>query len=132
MAVRVNAENGKVTGVTLSDGSFISSTIVILTTGTYMAGVNMISDEVKEGGPDLEKTTSDLSASLRDLGVETFRLKTGTPPRVLTSSIDFSKTKYEPGTEGFLRFSETTERKDVLPFEKQVPCYMTYTTQETH
>lgn len=132
MAVRINAENNKITGVTLSDGTFISSTIVILTTGTYMAGVNMISDEVREGGPDLEKTTSDLSASLRELGIETFRLKTGTPPRVLTSSIDFSKTQYEPGTEGFLRFSETTGREDVLPYGKQVPCYLTYTTPETH
>ena len=132
MAVEINAENKKITGVTLRDGSFISSKIVILTTGTYMAGVNMISDEVKEGGPDLETTTKDLSASLRRLGIETFRLKTGTPPRVLTSSIDFSKTKYEPGTEGFLRFSETTLQKDVLPFEKQVPCYMTYTTPQTH
>ena len=132
MAVEINAENKKITGVTLRDGSFISSKIVILTTGTYMAGVNMISDEVKEGGPDLETTTKDLSASLRRLGIKTFRLKTGTPPRVLTSSIDFSKTKYEPGTEGFLRFSETTLQKDVLPFEKQVPCYMTYTTPQTH
>ena len=132
MAVEINAENKKITGVTLRDGSFISSKIVILTTGTYMAGVNMISDEVKEGGPDLETTTKDLSASLRRLGIKTFRLKTGTPPRVLTSSIDFSKTKYEPGTEGSLRFSETTLQKDVLPFEKQVPCYMTYTTPQTH
>lgn len=132
MAVCIHAKNGKVTGISLKDGSFISTTIIILTTGTYMAGVNMISDEVKQGGPDLEETTSDLSSSLRDLGIETFRLKTGTPPRVLTSSIDFSKTKYEPGTPGFLRFSETTEPQDVLPFEKQVPCYMTYTTPETH
>lgn len=132
MAVKINAENNKVKGVTLSEGSFISATIVIMTTGTYMAGVNMISDEVRKGGPDMEKTTEDLSASLRDLGIETFRLKTGTPPRVLTSSIDFSKTKYEPGTDAFLRFSETTEKNDVLPFEKQVPCYMTYTTPETH
>lgn len=132
MAVKINADSHKVKGVTLSDGSFISATIVIMTTGTYMAGVNMISDEVRKGGPDMEKTTEDLSASLRNLGIETFRLKTGTPPRVLTSSIDFSKTKYEPGTDAFLRFSETTERKDVLPFDKQVPCYMTYTTPETH
>lgn len=132
MAVRINAENHMITGVTLSDGSFISSTIVIMTTGTYMAGVNMISDEVRSGGPDMEKTTNDLSQSLRDLGIETFRLKTGTPPRVLTSSIDFSKTKYEPGTDAFLRFSETTKKEDVLPFERQVPCYMTYTTPETH
>lgn len=130
MAVELNVENNKVTGVTLKDGSFISSEIVILTTGTYMAGVNMISDEVKKGGPDLEETTEDLSASLRNLGLKTFRLKTGTPPRVLTSSIDFSKTKLEEGTNQFLRFSETTT--SILPFDQQVPCYMTHTTPETH
>ncbi len=132
MAVRIHAKNHKITGVTLKDGSFLSCEIVILTTGTYMAGVNMISDEVCEGGPDMEETTNDLSASLRELGLETFRLKTGTPPRVITSSIDFSKTKYEPGSEGFLRFSEITRSEDVLPFEQQVPCYLTYTTPETH
>lgn len=132
MAVKVNAQNNKITGVTLSDGSFISSEIVIVTTGTYMAGVNMISAEVKEGGPDLETTTKDLSQSLRDLGLETFRLKTGTPPRILTSSIDFSQTHYEPGTDAFLRFSETTKKEDVRAFKDQVPCYLTYTTPETH
>lgn len=130
MAVRLNASGNKVTGVTLKDGSFIAAEAVIMTTGTYMAGVNMISDEVTPGGPDLEKTTEDLSASLREIGIRTFRLKTGTPPRVLTSSIDFSKTKYEPGTDAFLHFSETT--KSIRPFSEQVPCYMTYTTPETH
>ncbi len=130
MAVKLNVENQKVTGVTLKDGSMITSEIVILTTGTYMAGLNMISSEVKPGGPDLEETTSDLSQSLRDLGIKTFRLKTGTPPRVLTSTIDFSKTRLEQGTEGFLAFSETTT--EIRDFEDQVPCYMTYTTPETH
>ncbi len=132
MAVKLNVENHKVTGVTLSDGSFISTEIVILTTGTYMAGVNMISSEVRDGGPDMEKTTKNLSASLREAGLETMRLKTGTPPRVLTSSIDFSKTKLEPGTDAFLRFSETTKKEDIRPFKDQVPCYLTYTTPETH
>ncbi len=130
MAVRLNVKNNKAESLTLSDGSVISSEIIILTTGTYMAGVNMISDEVTPGGPDLEKTTPDLSASLREAGLRTFRLKTGTPPRVLTSSIDFTKTKYEPGTDAFLRFSETTQK--IRPFKEQVPCYMTYTTAETH
>lgn len=130
MAIRLNTLNGKVTGVTLKDGSFIAAEAVVMTTGTYMAGVNMISDEVKPGGPDLETTTEDLSASLREIGIRTFRLKTGTPPRVLTSSIDFSKTRYEPGTDAFLHFSETT--KTIRPFKEQVPCYMTYTTPETH
>lgn len=132
MAVKINAVNNKITGITLNDGSFISTEIVILTTGTYMAAVNMISDEVKSGGPDMEKTTNDLSASLRDLGLQTMRLKTGTPPRVLTKSIDFSKTKIEPGTDAFLRFSETTQPSDVRSFKDQVPCYLTYTTPETH
>lgn len=130
MAVRLNTENGAVSGVTLKDGCVIGADIVIMTTGTYMAGVNMISSEVKPGGPDLEETTEDLSASLREAGIRTFRLKTGTPPRILTSSIDFSRTKYEPGTEGFLCFSETT--KEIRPYDEQVPCYMTYTTPETH
>jgi tRNA uridine 5-carboxymethylaminomethyl modification enzyme len=132
MAVEINAEDQKITGVTLKDGSFISCEIVILTTGTYMAGVNMISSEVKMGGPDMEETTNDLSASLRRLGIETMRLKTGTPPRVLTSSIDFAKTSYEPGTDEFLRFSETTKREDIRSFKDQVPCYLTYTTPRTH
>lgn len=132
MAIEINAENQKISGVTLKDGSFISCEIVILTTGTYMAGVNMISSEVRMGGPDMEETTNDLSASIRRLGIETMRLKTGTPPRVLTSSIDFSKTSYEPGTDEFLRFSETTKKEDVLSFQQQVPCYLTYTTPRTH
>lgn len=130
MAVKLGIVDNTVESVILSDGTRLEAKIVILTTGTYMAGVNMISDEVTPGGPDLEETTSDLSASLRDAGLKTFRLKTGTPPRVLTSSIDFSKTKYEPGTEGFMSFSELTT--EIPPFEKQVPCYMTHTTPETH
>ena len=103
-----------------------------MTTGTYMSGKNMISDDVKIGGPDLEPTTNQLSESLRQVGVRTFRLKTGTPPRIRTSTIDFSKTKLEPGTPGFYHFSSLTKPDDVLPFEKQVSCYMTHTVPETH
>ena len=130
MAVKLNVENNKVTGVTLKDGRVLTSDIVILTTGTYMAGVNMISDEVKPGGPDLEETTNDLSASIRDAGLRTFRLKTGTPARVYTNSIHFEETNLEVGTDGFYTFSNET--KEILPFDKQVPCYMTYTTPKTH
>ena len=130
MAVQLCVKDGKAEGILLKDGSHITSEIIILTTGTYMAGVNMISSEVVPGGPDREETTENLSASLRDAGIRTFRLKTGTPPRVLTKSIDFSKTNYEPGTDAFLAFSDTTT--SILPFSEQVPCYMTYTTPETH
>ena len=132
MASKLNVTDNKVTGITLKDGTVMNAKIVIVTTGTYMAGVNMISSEVTPGGPDLEPTTGDLSESLRELGLKTFRLKTGTPPRILRSSIDFSKVKLEPGTEGFLHFSELTTKEDVLPYDKQVSCHMTYTTPETH
>ena len=130
MAVKLNTENGKVSGVTLSDGSFIPAQIVVLTTGTYMAGITMISEDHVESGPDGEKTTKDLSASLREAGLRTFRLKTDTPPRVYTKTIDFSKTKLEPGTDAFVRFSETTEH--ILPFAHQIPCHMTYTDERIH
>lgn len=130
VCVKVNAENHKIQGVTLIDGTFIPSKIVILTTGTYMSSLVMISSEVTPSGPDNEETTNELSQSLRDLGIETFRLKTGTPPRVKTASIDFTKAKYEPGTKDFVCFSTTT--KTIKPFEEQVPCYLTYTEPETH
>ncbi len=130
MTTSLIIEGDTVKGVELADGSRIISRAVILTTGTYMAGVNMISDEVLPGGPDLEPTTGLLSESLRQAGLKTFRLKTGTPPRVYTNSIDFTKTALEPGTDQFLHFSEDTEK--ILPFDQQVPCYMTHTTAETH
>ena len=129
---RLIVEKQEARGVELQDGSVLLSRIVIMTTGTYMSGKNMISDDVKIGGPDLEPTTNRLSESLRQVGVRTFRLKTGTPPRIRTSTIDFSKTKLEPGTPGFYHFSSLTKPDDVLPFEKQVSCYMTHTVPETH
>lgn len=129
---RLIVEKQEARGVKLQDGSVLLSRAVIMTTGTYMSGKNMISDDVKIGGPDLEPTTNQLSESLRQVGVRTFRLKTGTPPRIRTSTIDFSKTKLEPGTPGFYHFSSLTKPSDVLPFEKQVSCYMTHTVPETH
>ncbi len=129
---RLIVEKQEARGVELQDGSILLSRAVIMTTGTYMSGKNMISDDVKIGGPDLEPTTNQLSESLRQVGVRTFRLKTGTPPRIRTSTIDFSKTKLEPGTPGFYHFSSLTKPDDVLPFEKQVSCYMTHTVSETH
>lgn len=122
-------ENKKIIGVRLLKSGLLESKVVVLTTGTYMDSCRMISATVTPGGPDNEPTTKNLSESLRKLGIRLFRLKTGTPPRVKTSSIDFSKTKYEPGTNKFIRFSEDTE--SILPFDKQMPCYLTYTTEKT-
>ena len=122
-------EDKKIKGVKLKNRGELLSRVVILTTGTYMDSCTMISAEVVSEGPDHEPTTKNLSESLKKNGIRLFRLKTGTPPRVRSSTIDFSKTQYEPGTNEKLRFSEESE--DLLPFEKQLPCYLTYTTPKT-
>ncbi len=127
----VIVEDKRFKAVRLRDHGVIEARACILTTGTYMDSTVMISSDTRSEGPDGDKTTKDLSESLRKMGLRLFRLKTGTPQRVLTSSIDFSKTKYEPGASEFLRFSEETKKEEVLPPEKQVPCYLTYTTPET-
>ena len=127
----VVCEDRSFKAVILEDGRRIDAKACILTTGTYMASTVMISSEVRPEGPDGDRTTSNLSESLRNLGIQLFRLKTGTPPRILTSTIDFSKAKYEPGSEEFLHFAEETKQEDVLTPEEQVPCYLTYTSPST-
>lgn len=122
-------EERRFKAVVLKNKGVVTAKLCILTTGTYMDSCTMISDEVTPEGPDHEPTTKNLSESLRRLGLKLFRLKTGTPQRVLTSSIDFSKTSYEPGSRDFIHFSEDTT--EILPFEQQYPCYLTYTTALT-
>lgn len=122
-------EDHKAKGVRLQKGGILNSRAVILTTGTYMDSCIMVSANVTPGGPDGDATTKNLSESLRNAGLRLFRLKTGTPARIKTNSIDFSKTKYEPGTDEFLSFSYDT--KEIRPFNEQKPCYLTYTTEKT-
>jgi len=117
-------------GVVLKDATIVNAKAVILTTGTYMSSKIMISDEVTESGPDNEPTTNTLSQSIRDAGFTTFRLKTGTPPRVKTASIDFSKTTIQPGDEKLQFFSSVTTEDQVI--QEQYPCYLTYTAAATH
>ncbi len=128
IAEAILIEGNKTKGVKTQKGE-IEAKAVILTTGTYLSSKIMISDYVREEGPDGDPTTTALSDSLRSLGLKLFRLKTGTPPRVKTSTIDFSKTRLEPGTDAFYSFSSKT--KAIRPFKEQLPCYLTYTTPET-
>ena len=131
IAEEVICEGRQFKAIRLHDHGIIEAKACILTTGTYMDSTVMISADTRSEGPDGDKTTRNLSESLRKLGLRLFRLKTGTPQRVLTSSIDFSKTKYEPGADYFLHFSEETKPEDVLSPDKQIACYLTYTTDET-
>lgn len=105
---------------------------VVLTSGTYMTSNVLRGHTSTKSGPEDQPTIDSLSQSLRDHGIRTFRLKTGTPCRVKKETIDFTKGEEQPGTNEFLRFSETTKKEEVLPFEKQEICHLIYTTPQTH
>lgn len=130
MVADVLIKDNKVAGIRLENGDIVDAKIVIVTSGTFMSGAILVGHTSTPSGPDGEPTNDSLSQSLRDAGLKTFRLKTGTPARVRTTSIDFSKTEPQPGTDEFLAFSEET--KEILPIEEQAMCYLTYTTPETH
>lgn len=123
-------EAGKLKGVIQADGKCESARVVILTTGTFMSSSVLVGHSAIPSGPQNEPTTMRLSQSLRDLGLSTFRLKTGTPARIKTDSIDFSQAQLQPGSDAFLCFSYETTK--IRPFSKQLPCYLTYTTLKTH
>ena len=131
MVTEILHEGNVIKGVKLSNGETYFSNAVILTTGTYMESNILVGHEKIITGPDGEKASLGLSPFLaNDMGIELFRLKTGTPQRIKASSIDFSKTKFEPGTAANLAFSYETN--EYIPFEEQVPCWLVYTNSKTH
>ena len=119
-----------VCGVKLEAGEQINAQAVILTTGTYMTAKIMISDEVTSSGPEGTSTSESLSNNLRELGFNLFRLKTGTPPRVDASTVDFTGLEIHPGDDTALAFSFDTTT--FTPVSLQLPCYLTYTNAKTH
>ena len=129
MVVSLICEDGQIHGVVLETGSRIRSKAVILTTGTYMESQIFRGHDVKDEGPDGQKPSLGLSPFLRSIGIETFRLKTGTPPRILDSSIDFSQMIVQPGDQDKRGFSRKTTK--FVPLDEQVPCYLIHTSKET-
>ena len=123
-------EKDKIFGVILEDGRKIESKAVILTTGTYLKASILIGSNKKQEGPHGERASKFLSDRLRDLGFTIKRLKTGTPPRIEKSSIDFSKTALEEGSKEDITFS--FDNKTALAYQHQVPCHLIYTNQQTH
>ena len=119
-----------VCGIKLADGTEISSKCVILTTGTYLKGAVLYGSTKISSGPHDEKPSLHLSDKLRDLGFTIKRLKTGTPPRIEKSSIDFSKASLEPGSDECYNFS-VLNKVSYNP-DEQIPCHLIYTTPETH
>lgn len=122
--------NNKVSGVLLESGKEIKAKAVILTTGTYMNADIMVGDTRHREGPHGERPSNYLSDNLAKKGFIIKRLKTGTPPRIARDSIDFSKAKREDGDKIYHTFSFNNE--PMYDIDKQVPCYLIYTNDETH
>lgn len=123
-------ENNKIVGITTEDGETIYCKACILTTGTYLKADILVGDKRTKEGPHGEKRANFLSDNLEKLGFKLLRLKTGTPPRIERSSIDFSALKREDGDDCKLTFS--FDDIAYYDYKNQVPCYLTYTNLKTH
>ena len=130
LAASVIVENKKIKGVTCESGKEIMCDALILTTGTYLNSDILCGHESYKGGPHGEKNSMYLSKSLEENGIKIIRLKTGTPPRILKSSINFDEVQVEKGDDYKLSFSNFYE--PIYDPNNQMPCYLTYTNPETH
>ena len=126
--VDIKVENGKVVGIETAVGAIYGVKAVIVATGTYLKGKIFMGEFSEESGPDGVAAANKLSDSLKKIGVDLVRFKTGTPARINKRSIDFSKMEIQKGDENIVPFSFEDEIKDL----KQVDCYLTYTNEETH
>lgn len=125
---KVCVENGKVTGVETKLGGFCEASAVIVTTGTYLGGEIFIGTTSYKSGPDNVNPSTELTESLKELGLRIRRFKTGTPARVHKRSINFSVMEEQGGDEEITPFSFDNK----LPLENKAKCYVTYTNERTH
>jgi len=129
MVAGIVVENGKITGVKTSLGLTVRGKSVVLTNGTFLNGLIHIGDKQFGGGRAGERASTGITKELVDLGFETGRMKTGTPPRVDGRSLDFSKMIIQPGDENPEKFSYSSETS---PLTNQRPCHMSYTSPQVH
>lgn len=128
MVNRLIVEDGVCKGVTTESKAAYRAETVIVTTGTFMRSKVLMGDLEYESGPNNQRVSVKLSEHLEELGIEITRFKTGTPPRVNSHTIDYSKTEMQPGDDKPQAFSyETTEY-----VAEQIPCWLTYTNEFTH
>lgn len=123
-------ENGCVTGVKTFSGAVYEAKAVILCTGTYLRARCLYGDVVNHTGPNGLQSANYLTDSLKKLGIEMQRFKTGTPARIDKRSVDFSKMEEQFGDERVVPFSFTTDPEEVQI--DQVSCWLTYTNEKTH
>lgn len=128
MVEELIVENDVCTGVITKTGAIYRAKTVVITTGTYLRGEIILGELKYSSGPNNQQPSIRLSEHLEELGFDLVRFKTGTPPRVNSSSIDYSKTEIQPGDEAPRAFSfETTKF-----ITDQLPCWLTYTNEGTH
>ena len=130
MAVDLIIENNKCLGVIDENGNRIESKATILTTGTYLNGKILRGSTFSLEGPDGQRAAYGLTEALQKQGIETMRLKTGTPPRLKKDTIDYTDMQIERGTDKKLSFSYDTDK--YVEFDKQECCYLIHTAPETH
>ena len=130
IATEILTSKGEVKGVKTRIGTEYSCKKLIITTGTFLKGVIHVGQNTQSAGRVGELASGELSASLSEHGIELGRLKTGTCPRVLGRSIDFSVLECQDGDERPSPFSFRTKRESFAP--KQLPCYVAYTNEQTH
>jgi tRNA uridine 5-carboxymethylaminomethyl modification enzyme len=126
--VRINVDNGSVTGVVTSLGAVFKCKCVILAAGVYLKGKVVIGEVSYDGGPNGLFPAAKLSDCLEDLGIKLMRFKTGTPARIDGKTVDFSKMVEQPGDYDINTFSFMTGEIDL----DQLSCYLTYTNKEAH
>ncbi|MCI8498584.1 MAG: tRNA uridine-5-carboxymethylaminomethyl(34) synthesis enzyme MnmG [Bacilli bacterium] len=123
-------ENNVVVGVKTSNGERIDCKCLILTTGTYLKSEILRGSEKTPSGPHGEKRSNHLSDSLKKLGFNIIRLKTGTPPRIDAKTVDYTKMKEELGDP--LHYSFSFDTKSTYDVDAQEKCYLIYTNEDTH
>lgn len=126
--VELDVKDGKLVGLKTKNGAYFECKTAILTTGTYLKSRIIIGEVSYNGGPNGLFPANELSDSLKNLGISLRRFKTGTPARINRRSLDFSKMIIQPGDERVIPFSFMSDNIE----REQVPCYLTYTTEETH
>ena len=127
--VDIKVEDGKIKSIETNIGAIYDVDSVILATGTYLKGRIHIGEKSFESGPDGVFPSIKLSDTLKKLGIELVRFKTGTPARINRKSVDFSKMEIQEGDSKLTAFSFEDEIDEKL---EQLPCYLTYTNAKTH
>ena len=127
--IDIKVENGKVKSIETNIGAIYDVDAIILATGTYLKGKIHIGEKSFESGPDGVFPANKLSETLKKLGIDLLRFKTGTPARINRKSVDFSKMEIQEGDSKLTAFSFEDKLDEKI---EQLPCYLTYTNAKTH